>query len=181
KGNIPMRVLDFARRERDVIPGVGREKRTHLGDTKGDKQTERGVRAETRRDRSVSGRSPHGKVCGEPRGVAACDKSDRNDAGQRRNFRGGENVLNHSAVLDATHVGPGQQQDDEDTGQLRRREGNRVSPGNVNGSDKISVFSNGWPQRAEIAREANSYGGDCSRLDYQKQGPAIEESPYGRP
>ncbi len=40
-GNIALRIFHFARRKRDVVPGVGGKKRSHLRDAERDEQTER--------------------------------------------------------------------------------------------------------------------------------------------
>ena len=93
-----------------------------------DEQPERADRGQARHDLDDAARRPEvAEVVGDRGVIPAEQQADHDQPEQRAGLRGGEDVLDDPAVLEAARVGPRQQRDQRDADQLRRRQRQRVA------------------------------------------------------
>ena len=95
------------------------------------------------------------KLSDDRRGVPAEQQADEDQADERAGLGGREDVLDDASVLEAARVGPGQQRDQQDADELRRRQRQRVAGREVNRRDQVVVVGDPRHEHAEVAREAD--------------------------
>ena len=172
---------DFAGGEGDVVPGVGRKQRTDLGDAQGDEESEGGGGAEAGGDgRDAAGRPEIAEVGMHGGGVPTQEERDDDEAEQRGDFAGREDVLNDAAVFEAVAVGPGEKDDDGDAEELGGGERESVGAADVDRRDEVTRLADAGEEDAGEAGEGDGDGGDGAGLDDEQQGPSIEEAAQGR-
>ena len=102
--------------------------------------------------------------------------TDDDQPDERARFRGRENVLNDSSVLEAPRVGPRERGDQQNRDDLRRGQRQRVARADVDWRNQVAVVGNPRRQCAQVSCEADRHRGDRARLDDEEQRPAVEES-----
>jgi hypothetical protein len=126
-----------------------------------------------------------GVNCGR---IAAQPESESHQAEQRRGLCGGENVLNQRPEADAQDIDHGEQDNDDDSGQVggvqpdihvaenhrSNAEGGHVRdvPEPVRGGDARKKY-------AKEFSESHADRGDGSALDDEEERPSVEKTPHG--
>ena len=184
-------IFHFAGGKRNVVPGVGGEERSDL----------RNRQHGERRDQHVPP-TPPPTSCRAPRpelfqkfapkfAAMACAFRPRkipknNQAEQRRNFRGGEDVLDESARLHAENVDDRERDHDQDGDEVLRVQANIHAAQNHGADGKLRHFpevddpmtgGDCRPEDAEEFAESDAHGGDRARLNHEKQSPTVEKAP----
>ena len=129
-GIVAPRILHFAGGERDVVPGVGGEERSGLRHAERDEQAERGHRrqAAARCRLTPRGVQRLPKLSDDGRGVPAEQQADERSAPTSAPVFAVVNTFwMMLAVLEPARVRPGEQRDQQDADQLRRRQRERVA------------------------------------------------------
>ncbi len=185
-------ILHFPGGESHIVPGVGRKERSDLGHGKNRQRSDHDDRAA---DSDLHGvlRAESGvvpEVCAEIRRqslrIAPEGEAERRQSEQRRNFRGGEYVLNRRARLDAKDVDDRQENHQQDRHQVLG-----VDPDfHVAQNHRADVNRRNFPEMqqpvrrrnrrnedAEELAEGHAHGGDGAGLNHQEQRPAVEKSP----
>ena len=126
KWQIAARIFYLSRGERHVVPGVGRKQRPHLRDGENGKRAHHHGRP-ARTDLNGMLRSQPcvmpeigAKVRRQRCRIAAQRESEHCQSQQRRDFRGGEHVLNRGADFQTEDVHHGQENHQQDRNQVLR-------------------------------------------------------------
>ena len=181
--NVAPRVLHFARRERDVVPGVGREERPGLRDADGDEQAERRhaptAPARCRPRRAAVQRSP--KLSRHRGGVPAEQQAEPRSAPSSAPVFAVVKMFwmirPYSRPRVLVHVSSAISSDADE---LRRRQRQRVAGREMDRRDQVVVVGDPRHEHAEEAREADGDGGDRAGLDDEEQRPAVQKAPQRR-
>ncbi len=122
-----------------------------------------------------------------PRGRVAANRERQNDqSGQRERLGRGKDVLNHCAKLHAKDIDDAQRENNEYAGEvggvqanihIAQNHGPDRNGRNVSDMPEPVRSRNRRKEDAEELAEGDRDSGDGSRLDDQKQRPAVEKSP----
>ena len=126
--------------EGDVVPGVGGEERADLRGAEGDEHAEGAFDG----DAGCRGGVVHGMPCsavgeiGLEGGDSEADEAaDDDDADQRADLHGGEDVLYAFAVFEAAGVGPGEEGDEAEGEELGGGQRYGIARQDVDGRDDV--------------------------------------------
>src|SRR5882762_8627748 len=118
--------------------------------------------------------------------VPAQKDSEKNQSQQRRNFCGGKNVLNDSARLHSENIDDRERNHHEDGDEVLRVQSNIDAAQNHWSDGELRHFpdvddpitgGNRRPEDPQEFAECHADRSDRSRLNHEKQSPAVEKTP----
>src|SRR5450631_3091995 len=112
--------------------------------------------------------------------------SEEHQTKQRRNFRSREDVLDDSARLHTENIDDRERDHDQDGNEVLRIQANIHAAEHHRADRELRYLpqvdnpmtgGDGRPEYPEELAESHAHGGDRTRLNHEKQGPAVEKSP----
>src|SRR5229473_2504008 len=112
--------------------------------------------------------------------ISPDEDPQKDQTDQRKRFRGGKNILNPFAELYAERVQECDQYNHQNADKLLNAQTDRIFRPEINWMDDPGLRGDSGKQNSEVARKTDRDGRDSSRLNHQKQRPAIQKAPERR-
>src|SRR5258708_16389154 len=134
------------------------------------------------------GQEVRGKSRGDLLRVPAKKDSEEHQSEQRRNFRGGKDVLDDGARFHAEDINDRERDNYQDGDQVLRVQPNIHTAQSHGSNGELRHFPemdnpitrrDCRPENPEKFAERHAHGSDCPRLNHEKQGAAVEKTPEG--